>query len=177
MCHNPVELTAAFFLSVTVEKHHFLVFPTFYFPSDHTNPLISLLIIILIMGTEDTFQIWICHSYSLDYCTPLLYCTFRNNKVPLYLAVNKCESETQGIAQAQVRDVPSYLILSYLIYSSICLSSFDDLLLSKPLFHDYFVPHTWLFHAFWTNIFFVNHITQPLDSPYNLIFLFLYALP
>jgi GTP-binding protein len=25
----------------------------------------------------------------------------RNNKVPLYLAVNKCESETQGIAQAQ----------------------------------------------------------------------------
>lgn len=114
MCHNPVELTAAFFLSVTVEKHHFLVFPTFYFPSDHTNPLISLLIIILIMGTEDTFQIWICHSYSLDYCTPLLHCTFRNNKVPLYLAVNKCESETQGIAQAQVRDVPSYLILSYL---------------------------------------------------------------
>ena len=38
----------------------------------------------------------------LNFFLLCVVCTYRNNKVPLYLAVNKCESETQGIAQAQV---------------------------------------------------------------------------
>ena len=40
--------------------------------------------------------------FFLNFFLLCVVCTYRNNKVPLYLAVNKCESETQGIAQAQV---------------------------------------------------------------------------
>lgn len=46
----------------------------------------------------------------------------RNNKVPLYLAVNKCESETQGIAQAQV-NTPFLLLSLHAVPYLACLTS------------------------------------------------------
>ena len=46
------------------------------------------------------------NDYNLTSCLNWFNWHNRNNKVPLYLAVNKCESETQGIAQAQVNWIP-----------------------------------------------------------------------